>query len=99
METENAADMIRIEVAYAGLDKQTLLAIAVALGTTVADAIEQSAIRDEFPEIPEEPAAVGIFSRKVPLERVLRDGDRIEIYRPLIIDPKEARRRRAKQTQ
>ncbi len=99
METENEADMIRIEVAYAGPDKQTLLAIAVALGTTVAEAIEQSAIRDEFPEIPEEPAAVGIFSRKVPLEHVLRDGDRIEIYRPLIIDPKEARRRRAKQTQ
>ena len=99
METENAADMIRIEVAYAGVDKQALLAFAVALGTTVAEAIEQSAIRDEFPEIPEELAAVGIFSRKVPLERVLRDGDRIEIYRPLIIDPKEARRRRAKQTQ
>lgn len=91
--------MIRIEVAYAGPDKQSILAIAVAPGTTVAEAIEQSAIRDEFPEIPEDPVAVGIFSRKVPLEHVLRSGDRIEIYRPLIADPKEARRQRAKQTQ
>jgi len=98
METERETALIRIEVAYARPDMQTILAIAVAPGTTVAEAIEQSAIRDEFPEIPEIPEAVGIFSRKVPLEHVLRDGDRIEIYRPLIADPKEARRKRAKQT-
>ena len=96
METERETAMIRIEVAYARPDMQTILAIAVAPGTTVAEAIEQSAIRDEFPEIVIDSVAVGIFSRKVSMDHVLREGDRIEIYRPLIADPKEARRQRAK---
>ena len=99
METERDTARIRIEVAYARPDKQSILTITVAPGTTVAEAIEQSAIRNEFPEIQTEPEAVGIFSRKVPLDHVLREGDRIEIYRPLIADPKEARRQRAKQSQ
>jgi putative ubiquitin-RnfH superfamily antitoxin RatB of RatAB toxin-antitoxin module len=99
METERDTARIRIEVAYARPDKQSILTITVAPGTTVAEAIEQSAIRKEFPEIQAEPVAVGIFSRKVAMDHVLREGDRIEIYRPLIADPKEARRQRAKQNQ
>lgn len=96
MEAENETVRFRVEVAYATPERQVILPCDVQAGTTVAEAIEQSAIRDEFPEIPEVPAAVGIFSRKVPLDRVLREGDRIEIYRSLIADPKEARRQRAK---
>ena len=88
--------MIYIEVAYATPDRQSLLRLPVPEGSTVAEAIEQSAIRDEFPELKMEIKAVGIFSRKVPLDHVLRAGDRIEIYRPLIVDPKEMRRQRAK---
>ena len=88
--------MIYIEVAYATPDRQSLLRLSVLEGSTVAEAIEQSAIRDEFPELKMEIKAVGIFSRKVPLDHVLRAGDRIEIYRPLIADPKEMRRQRAK---
>ena len=88
--------MIYIEVAYATPDRQSLLRLSVPEGSTVAEAIEQSAIRDEFPELKMEIKAVGIFSRKVPLDHVLRAGDRIEIYRPLIADPKEMRRQRAK---
>ena len=96
MAAESNATVIRIEIAYARPDKQAILTLTVAAGTNVAEAIEQSAISDEFPDISIDPAAVGIFSRKVPMDQVLREGDRIEIYRPLIADPKEARRQRAK---
>jgi putative ubiquitin-RnfH superfamily antitoxin RatB of RatAB toxin-antitoxin module len=87
--------MIHIEVAYAAPDKQVLLGLSVQKGTTVAEGIEQSAIQDKFPELKMDIKAVGIFSRKVTLDHVLREGDRIEIYRPLIADPKEVRRQRA----
>ena len=87
---------IRIEIAYAIPEKQVILNLMVSPGTTVAEAIEQSSIRDEFPDMKKDPAGVGIFSRKVALDYVLREGDRIEIYRPLIADPKEVRRERAK---
>jgi hypothetical protein len=88
--------IINIEVAYAAPGKQVLLDLSVPEGTTVAEGIEQSAIQDEFPEQIMDIKTVGIFSRKVPLDHVLREGDRIEIYRPLIADPKERRRQRAK---
>ncbi len=95
MDSENPQSMIHIEVAYATPDKQVLLGLSVPAGTTVAEGVEQSAIRDEFPELNMDIKAVGIFSRKVPLDHVLGEGDRIEIYRPLIADPKEVRRQRA----
>ncbi len=95
MDSENRHSMIYIEVAYAAPDKQVLLGLSVPQGTTVAEGIEQSAIQDEFPELKMDFKAVGIFSRKVPLDHLLRDGDRIEIYRPLMADPKEIRRQRA----
>ena len=96
MGSENPHSTINIEVAYAAPDKQVLLGLSVPQGATVAEGIEQSAIQDEFPELKMDIKAVGIFSRKVPLDHVLSEGDRIEIYRPLIADPKEMRRRRAK---
>ena len=95
MDPKNHHSMIHIEVAYAAPDKQVLLSLSVPQGTSVAEGIEQSAIRDEFPELKMDLKAVGIFSRKVPLDHRLKEGDRIEIYRPLMADPKEMRRQRA----
>ena len=89
---ENAPDTdLDVEVAYATPQRQLIVKLRVAPGTTVAGAIDASAIRGQFPEI--EPLPVtGIFSRKVPLDHVLAGGDRVEIYRPLLADPKDARR-------
>jgi putative ubiquitin-RnfH superfamily antitoxin RatB of RatAB toxin-antitoxin module len=87
---------IDVEVAYATPEKQRIVKLSVEDGCTVEEAIVRSGIRDEFPGLEVNPAAVGIFSRKVSLDHRLRDGDRVEIYRPLIADPKESRRRRAK---
>ena len=96
MEPEKKPTAIPVEIAYATPEKQVILSLTVSPGTTVEQAIEQSAIREEFPDMKKQPAGVGIFSRKVALDHVLREGDRIEIYRPLIADPKEVRRERAK---
>jgi len=84
-----------VEVAYAQPDQQTVLAVTVPLGASVEQAIEVSGIISRFPEIDLGCNAVGIFGQIVPLNQALRAGDRIEIYRPLIIDPKELRRLRA----
>jgi putative ubiquitin-RnfH superfamily antitoxin RatB of RatAB toxin-antitoxin module len=67
-------------------------------GATVADAIAQSGIREAWPDLEIRADRVGIFARKASLDTMLRDGDRVEIYRPLKIDPKEARRKRARGT-
>jgi len=86
---------MEIEVAYATADKQSVLSMEVPAGCTVAEAIDLSGIREEFPGMELDPKAVGIFSRKVSLDHELREGDRVEIYRPLIADPKEMRKQRA----
>lgn len=67
-------------------------------GATVADAIAESGIRKAWPDVEIREDRVGIFARKASLDTMLRDGDRVEIYRPLKIDPKEARRLRAKRS-
>jgi putative ubiquitin-RnfH superfamily antitoxin RatB of RatAB toxin-antitoxin module len=95
-EPDRETGAIRIEIAYATPEKQVILSLKVSPGTTVEQAIAKSAIREEFPAMKKVPAGVGIFSRKVALDHILRQGDRIEIYRPLIADPKEVRRERAK---
>lgn len=95
MEAEHSAGTIGVEVAYATPERQVILTVQVAAGTSVAEAIDMSGIRAEFPGVEINPAAVGIFSRKVAMDHVLREGDRVEIYRPLIADPKESRRKRA----
>ena len=97
LESDSSGVTIQVEVAYATPAKQTLLRIEVPNGCTVAGAIERSGIRAEHPEIEAEPESVGIFSRKVSLEQGLSEGDRVEIYRPLLADPKEVRRKRARQ--
>lgn len=86
--------MLDIEVAYADPGKQCLLALRVARGTTARQAVLQSALPAEFPTVDFTVAPIGIFGRKVADDAVLRMHDRVEVYRPLIIDPKENRRRR-----
>ena len=87
---------MQVEVVYITPEKQALIACEVAANATVIDAIEASLILKQFPEIDLNTQKVGIFSRAATLETPLEAGDRVEIYRPLIIDPKEARRLRAK---
>ena len=90
-------ERIRISVAFgAAPDRTFLRELDLRDGTTVADAIELSGFRAAFPQLQIDDAHVGIFSRKTTLDARLRDGDRVEIYRLLKIDPKEARRRRAR---
>lgn len=87
-----------IEVAYARPDKQEIVSVNVPEGTTAMDAVRQSGIVSIFPEIDVEAINMGIFGKviKKPAEHELRDGDRVELYRPLQIDPKQARLNRAK---
>lgn len=87
---------IRVEVAYALPDKQVLYVLEVEAGATVAEAISLSGVQDEFPDIDLAVNKIGIFGKLAKPEDVLRTGDRVEIYRPLIADPKEIRRQRAK---
>lgn len=86
---------IRVEVVYGTSERQELIALSVSLGTTVIEAIKRSGIAQQFGGIDLADVDVGIFSKRCSLDVKLSDGDRVEIYRPLIIDPKEARRQRA----
>lgn len=86
---------ISVEVVYALPDRQLLLPLEVEAGTTARQAIEQSGIRQVFPELDAAVGWIGIFGKRVNPDAVLEEGDRIEIYRPLIANPKDARRRRA----
>jgi len=87
--------MIHVEVAYALPDEQFLEILEVKNSASVMEAIQQSGLLERFPDLKQQDLHVGIFSKPVTLETGLEDGDRIEIYRPLTIDPKEARRLRA----
>lgn len=89
------SEEILVEVAYALPKMQEVLSVKVKPGATVSQAIEQSGILADFPEIDLASAKVGIFGKQAKLDAALRDKDRIEIYRPLIADPKEIRKKRA----
>jgi len=86
---------LSIELVYGLPHKQELLSVTVAQGTTIEQAIKASGILQSFPDIDLAINKVGIWNRAAKLSDVLRDTDRIEIYRPLIADPKEVRKRRA----
>ncbi len=86
---------ISVEVAYALPHQQTILPVRIASGATAAQAIEQSGILNKFPELDLASMKVGIYGKAAKLDATLRDKDRIEIYRALIADPKEVRKRRA----
>lgn len=89
------ADEIHIEVVYARPEQQILLALAVPAGTTAIEAVRRSGILEHLPAIDLEAEKIGVFGRVVSPDHRLSAGDRVEIYRPLIADPKESRRRRA----
>jgi len=89
------SETIPVEVAYGRPDEQALVSLDVPVGASVREAIQRSGLLEHFPEIDLEQAKVGIFGRISTLDTPLRERDRVEIYRPLIADPKEVRRRRA----
>jgi uncharacterized protein len=91
-----ANETISVEVIYIEPDSQNSLTIDVTQGTTIEQAIRQSGLLEQFPQIDLSINKVGIYSKVQPLDTILQSGDRVEIYRPLLADPKEARRERAK---
>lgn len=98
-------DLITVEVAYALPHKQKIIALLVEPGTTALEAVKRSRITDHFPELDLAGAKMGIFGQSLGTKgldsadkHVLHAGDRVEIYRPLAADPKDARRKRAEKT-
>ncbi|MRI32677.1 RnfH family protein [Endozoicomonas sp. OPT23] len=93
------SESFEVEVAFAKPDDYRILSVQVDDGTTVLDAAKKSGISDVYPEIDWETVKVGIFGKAVPkaMVQTVKEGDRIEVYRPLIADPKEVRKRRAEQ--
>lgn len=88
---------INIEVAYATPQKQLIVACEIEPGTAPRTAIQQSNIDQHFTEIDPKTCDIGVFGKAIADDYELNEGDRIEIYRPLIADPKEVRRQRAAQ--
>lgn len=89
--------LLKIEIVYASQEAQQVLDITVSEPCTVFQAIIQSKVLELFPEIDLKINKVGIFAKIVSLDTLLKSKDRIEIYRALLIDPKQARKKRAKQ--
>ena len=85
---------LAIEVVYAVSERQIVVPVKVAPGTTVGEAIELARVQVDFGEAPDSP--VGIYGRAVTRDTLVREGDRVEIYTPLIADAKQARRRRVR---
>jgi len=92
------SDYLQISVAYVGDSEQFQRDLEVRVGTSVEESIDQSGVLGRFPEIDLGVNKIGIFGKLAKLNQVPQDGDRIEIYRPLIADPKAARKQRAVDT-
>ncbi|NJD24824.1 MAG: RnfH family protein [Betaproteobacteria bacterium] len=88
-------EMLRVEVCYALPSRQELVALQMAPGSTVREAIEASGLLGKYPEIDLAKNKLGVFAKLAKADTPLRDRDRVEIYRPLIADPKEVRKQRA----
>lgn len=88
-------DSIDIEVVYAETGAQVIVPLTVPPGTTAGEAVARAALTRTFPQLDIESAPIGVFGKVVEPSRVLRRGDRVEVYRKLRIDPKQARRLRA----
>lgn len=89
------ADSLQIDVIYAKAERQEVVHLTLPEGTTVQQAIEASGLVQKFPEIDLTKNKLGIYAKLAKSDTVLRDRDRVEIYRPLIADPKEVRKQRA----
>lgn len=88
-------EMIQVEVAYALPHTQSIIALEVRQGTTAMEAVLKSGMLEKYPEIAIPGMVIGIFGKKTTAHQVLKALDRVEIYRPLLANPKEARRQRA----
>ena len=86
---------VRVEVAYAQPDRQVIIPVDLPEGATLEQAIIQARIQEQFPEIALQTAKVGVFGKLSKPSAIARAGDRIEVYRPLLADPKEVRKKRA----
>jgi putative ubiquitin-RnfH superfamily antitoxin RatB of RatAB toxin-antitoxin module len=89
--------LIGVEVAYALPERQTLLRLKVPVGTTAEQAVQRSGLLERYPELDLSASKLGVFAKVVPPQRELREGDRVEIYRPLLADPKAVRQKRAEE--
>ena len=89
------AELITVDIVYARRDVQELLSLKLPTGVTVKEAVERSGLLAKFPEIDLTKNKLVVFAKLVKPDTVLRDRDRVEIYRPLIADPKEVRKQRA----
>ena len=89
------AESIQIEVTFARPEKQDVVRLKLPEGTTLGQAIEASGLLQRYPELEVEKLKVGVFGKLSRMDTVLRERDRVEIYRPLIADPKEVRKQRA----
>lgn len=87
-------DNINIQIVYATPERQTILDMTVDKPCTVEQAIAHSTLLADYPEVDFSKMTVGIWGKRVPHNNLCAEGDRIEIYRPLIIDPKQARKKR-----
>jgi len=90
--------VIHVSVVCAAPDRVFLRELQLPQGASVSDAIEASGFRQAWPEVPVSAERLGVFARKVDFTTSLQEGDRVEIYRALKVDPKDARRRRAKKS-
>ena len=90
-----ANPMIWVEVAYARPDRQIILPVELPEGATLEQAIIQSRLLEQFPDLDLKTTKIGVFGKLGKLSTVLRTGDRVELYRPLIADPKAVRQQRA----
>jgi putative ubiquitin-RnfH superfamily antitoxin RatB of RatAB toxin-antitoxin module len=89
---------LSIEVCYALPNEQTLIAVELPEGATLQQALDVSGILQRCPQIDLSTQKVGVFGKLKPLDAVLADHDRVEIYRPLLVDPKVSRQRRVEKT-
>ncbi len=97
MAAVSEAEMIEVEVVCALPERQTLVRIKVPVGTTAEQAVQRSGVLERYPELDLAQAKLGIFAKVIPPQRELREGDRVEIYRALIADPKAVRQKRAEE--
>jgi len=89
------SEQIHVEVCYALPQQQEIIGLRLDADAQLKDALEQSGLLEKYPEIDVVKGKFGVFGKLSKLDSPLHDGDRVEIYRPLIADPKEARRKRS----
>ena len=89
------ADSFEVEVVYALPEKQRVFTVRIEAGTTAEQAVRQCGVLSEYPQIDLADAKLGVFGRRIATSTIVHPGDRIEIYRPLLVDPKAIRRLRA----